>query len=222
MKPTDPPQRNMAAEHGGGHAYTPEEMHNEGVGHEGSDVNIRAILGFGAIVAAVTIACSIIVWGVFVFLEKQAVARDPRVTPLAKAPVEMPRTTAASPYFSKTDGPPLVTDEPSVLRTLRESENARIHQYGWIDEKGGVARLPIDQAKKLIAERGLPSRTGGTDDARLGTHAPAYGESTGGRTIPTGEPGPAQKQPAGEPGQGAPQLPKEPPQAPAATGRGGA
>ena len=221
MKPTDPHGRNMAADPGGAHVYTAEEMHNDGVGHEDSDVNVRAILGFGGIVAIVTIVCALIVWGGFVFLEKQAAGRDPRLSPLVRPAVQMPRTTAGSPVFSRSTTAPLVTDEPAVLQTLRATENKQLHEYGWVDERSGVTRLPIEQAKKLIGERGLPSRSSGTVDARLGTHAPAFGESTGGRTIPTGAPAAAAQAP-GEPGHGAPELPKEPPQAPAGAGRGGA
>jgi hypothetical protein len=211
----------MAAEHGGGHAYTADEMHNEGVAHEDRDVDVRAVLTFGGIVAVVTIVCGVVVWGGFVFLEKQAAARDPRLSPLVRPAVQMPRTTAESPIFSKSASAPLVTDESAVLRTLHASEDSRIHAYGWIDERSGVAHVPIDQAKKLLVERGLPSRSTGAVDPRLGTRAPAYGEATGGRTIPTGEPAAAAKQAPGETGQGAPEPPKEP-QAPAGTGRGGA
>ena len=28
--------------------------------------------------------------------------------------------------------------------------------YGWVDQPGGVARIPIEEAKKLLFERGLP------------------------------------------------------------------
>jgi len=28
--------------------------------------------------------------------------------------------------------------------------------YGWVDEKAGVVRIPIEQAKALLLRRGLP------------------------------------------------------------------
>ena len=56
-----------------------------------------------------------------------------------------------------------MTDEPAHLAQQRLLENTRLHQYGWVDEKTGVTRLPIDQAKKLLAERGLPARAAGSD-----------------------------------------------------------
>ena len=42
--------------------------------------------------------------------------------------------------------------------------------------------MPIDEAKKLIVQHGLPVRaSGAVEDAAIGTHAPAYGEASGGR-----------------------------------------
>jgi len=213
MKPTD-----GSPEHGGGHGHPTDEFHNQGVAHESTDVNIRAILSFGVIVVVVSIVCAVIVWGLFHLMVSQAAARDPKMSPLAMPGSVMPRTTAASPYFGNAPSPQLITNEPTVLRTLRQTEQTGLHAYGWVDQKAGVARVPIDQAKKLIAERGLPSRAAGAADPQLGTDAFAFGEANGGRTIPTGErPSAAPPQ---APGQPADQTPTAQP-AHAPSGRGG-
>ena len=34
---------------------------------------------------------------------------------------------------------------------------ADLKSYGWVDEKAGVERIPIDRAMQLIAQRGLPT-----------------------------------------------------------------
>ena len=70
MKPTDPPPPRGSARPGAAdpHHSSPEELHNEGVAHEHSDVDVRSILGFGAVVAVVTVVCALIVWGVFGFV----------------------------------------------------------------------------------------------------------------------------------------------------------
>jgi hypothetical protein len=214
MKPTSP--GHGAAHHG----HSPEELHNEGVAHETSDVNIRAILGFAGIVVVVTIVCGVLVWGFFDLLESQAAARDPKLSPLAMPATRMPRTTTGSPFFGGAPQPQLITSEPTVLRALRQTEQTQLHQYGWVDQKGGVARVPIDQAKKLIAERGLPSRPGGTDP-QLGTHAPAFGEASGGRSIPTEErPAAAPQAPQQDPAKSSPPARNDQP-AHAPSGRGG-
>jgi hypothetical protein len=129
--------------------------------------------------------------GLFWFFNKQAAANDPRVSPLAIPATQMPKTTTGSPYFGAAPQPQLLTNEPAALRQLRRSEDQQLYGYGWVDEKTGVARMPIDEAKKRILERGLPARAAGVDP-RLGTHAPAYGDSSSGRTITTPLPAPTE------------------------------
>ena len=197
-----------------------DELSNPGVAHETSDVNVRAILWFAAIVAITTIVCAVIVWGMFNLLESQAAGRDPKMSPLAMPAATMPRTTTASPFFGNGPSPQLMTDEPAHLAHQRLLEDTKLHQYGWVDEKTGVTRLPIDQAKKLLSERGLPARAAGSG-AWLGTHTQAYGEASGGRTIPSAEKPPAAAPPSGDAAPAtphAPETPKAP--APAAAGHG--
>jgi hypothetical protein len=140
----------------------------------------------------------------FNWFERQAAANDPPVSPLALPAPEVPKNTSQSPYFSSgVPGPPLLTNEPIALDKQRGNEQKRLHGYGWVDEKSGVAYMPIEEAKKLILQRGLPAREGEPVPPTLGTHLPAQGESSGGRVItgtvpePPAAPG---AQPAQEPG----------------------
>jgi hypothetical protein len=41
---------------------------------------------------------------------------------------------------------------PEELAQLRASQQAELHSYGWIDEAGGVARIPIERAMELTVE----------------------------------------------------------------------
>ena len=66
---------------------------------------------------------------------------------------------------------------------MREREQAALGGYGWVDQGAGVARISIDRAKQLMVERGLPVRAEAVTDTRLGTRAPASGESSAGRVI---------------------------------------
>jgi hypothetical protein len=43
-------------------------------------------------------------------------------------------------------------------RLIVEQENKRLTTYGWVDPKVGVVRIPVEEAMKLLAERGLPAR----------------------------------------------------------------
>lgn len=52
--------------------------------------------------------------------------------------------------------PHLQIDPHVDLTALRAAKDAQLSHYGWIDQSGGVVRLPIDRAMQLTAERGLP------------------------------------------------------------------
>ena len=168
------------------HHYTEEELHHLDVAHEESDVNVRAVLMFAVGLAVVTIVSAVAMWGLFSLFERQAAARDPQVSPLALPATEMPRTTTGSPFFGGAPQPQLLTNEPAALGLLHQSEAQRLDEYGWVDEPLKVARIPIDEAKKRLIERGVRTR-GGAIAPWAGTHAFAYGESSGGRGIPVGQ-----------------------------------
>lgn len=44
----------------------------------------------------------------------------------------------------------------------RERMDRLSSSYEWIDSAAGIVRLPIERAKQLVAERGLPAREGKT------------------------------------------------------------
>ncbi len=171
--------------HGDGitHHYTPEELHNEDVAHEHSDINIRAIVWSAIVLALVCIGSAILVYFVFNLFEREARNRDPKLSPLALPATQMPSTTNTTPEFGTAPEPRLLTSEPTNLWNVRQREQQVLHGYGWVDQGGGVTRIPIDKAKELLRDRGLPVRPEPVTDPRLGTHAPAYGESTSGRSI---------------------------------------
>ena len=130
-----------------GHHHTPEEMHNDDVAHEHSDINIPALIWSGVVLAAVVVVTAGLMLVLFNVLESQAKARDPKLSPLAMPATTMPPTTNASPFFGSAPDPKLMADEPSNLKGVRELEQQQLHGYGWVDEKGGVTRIPIDRGK---------------------------------------------------------------------------
>lgn len=164
MTPTDEPL--------GAHHYTDDEMHNEDVAHELTDANVRTVLAFGAGILATVAVSAILMYGYMRFLEHQAVSRDPHLSPYAQ--------TGGTPRGAR-----LLTDEPANLRKFRQEEQGKLQGYGWTNQTQGLAHVPIDEAIKLVVQHGLPTRAGASDDQTEGTHAPAYGEASGGRTIPT-------------------------------------
>lgn len=197
MTHTDPPPPKATAGQGptppspqaaGAHPHDPSLLHNDEVAHEHSDVNARTILMYAVGLLVVGLIVNVLMWVVFAILERQAAANDPQLSPLAAPATEMPRTTRESPFFGAASGPQLLTNEPAALLKQRSTEEERLHNYGWVNQKTGVAHMPIDEAKKRLLERGLPTREGDPLPPSLGTREPAMGEASGGRTVPNGRP----------------------------------
>jgi hypothetical protein len=171
-------------------AHPHGELHNPDTAHEAADIDLRAIVWFVILLAGVTLAVQGAMYGVFMVFDRMEAKSDQPVSPLA------------TPANQPPPDPRLQTTPWTDLKTLRANEFSYLHSYGWIDQQAGVARIPIDKAKALLLQKGLPVRPGPVD-ALEGTSVAATGESSGGRNLPaagpdnSGEPG-ASKKPGGE------------------------
>jgi hypothetical protein len=116
------------------------------VAHEHSDVNVRGILWFTAGLIAVGIVIHVAVALLFDAFERRAAAVDPAPAPLAQPAGQLPPS------------PRLQTRPVNDLKALRAEEEALLHGEGQAGEQPGVYRIPIDRAKQLVVERGVPVR----------------------------------------------------------------
>jgi hypothetical protein len=120
------------------------------VHHETTDVNFRAILAFGGGMIIVGAGISFLVWLLFGYFASREAQRVPAEYPLAISQGER-----------VPPEPRLQTAPREDLRDLRASEDAVLDNYGWVDKKAGIVRIPIDEAIRLTLERGLPTRQEG-------------------------------------------------------------
>jgi len=122
-------------------------MNPEPAHREKSDVDIRGIVVFviTLIVAGVVIHGA--VWVMYRYFERQA---------SQPAAVEFPLATSALRRLPPE--PRLQIDPRDDLSNMRQAEEQVLNSYSWVDRNGGIVRIPIDQAMKLIVERGLPTR----------------------------------------------------------------
>ena len=44
------------------------------------------------------------------------------------------------------------------LQELRAKQKALLEGYGWVNKEAGIARIPIEDAMRIVVERGLPAR----------------------------------------------------------------
>lgn len=158
------------------HPAHSDDLHNADVAHEHDDINVRAIIWFVAVLTGIALAINVSMWGMFRVLDHFERKGEPYVSPLTPAPAAGPEAWPE---------PRLQTRPWEDLGRFRADQQNRLQTYGWVDEKLGVARIPIAKAKEMLLQRGLPVRPELADEME-GTHVAATGESSGGRNLPGG------------------------------------
>ena len=113
-------------------------------GHETRDVSIRRLLGFGAALIVLIMAGLLASEGVLHYFE-----------------VHQPLGPPASPFENVRTLPPAPRLQVAPVEDLaryRAAQESTLNSYGWVDQKAGMVRIPIDRAMDLLLERGLPAR----------------------------------------------------------------
>jgi hypothetical protein len=119
------------------------------VHHETTDVNVRGVLLFGAGLFAAAAIVHLVIWVLFGYFNSREAIRGAREYPLAA--IERNRLPPE---------PRLQTNPREDLRDLRAHEDQVLTTYGWVDKNAGVVRIPIEEAMKIVVQKGLPVRQG--------------------------------------------------------------
>jgi len=112
-------------------------------GHELTDFKARNIGLFAAVLAITIVLVLLVSHWLFEFASVLQAEKQHPPSPLASTREPAP-------------GPRLQVDAPKDLEEMRGAENAMLNSYGWIDQKAGIVRIPVDRAIELLADRGLP------------------------------------------------------------------
>jgi len=123
--------------------------------HEQSDVSVKGIGVFLAILAGFAVILHFGLAGIDLILKKLTRNQDQQQSGL----VADPALARARPNFPE---PRLQVAPREDLETFRAREEAELNSYGWVDKTARIVRLPIERAMDLLVERGLPVR--GTND----------------------------------------------------------
>jgi hypothetical protein len=119
--------------------------------YTGGDLNLRG-LGWGAAIIVGGIACALLA-AALMLRERGPAANTP-----------------PQPFQGTT---PLLQPAPQPDRAAYFAEKHRLlDSYGWVDRQAGIARIPLDEAMKLVAARGMT------------VSRPAPAAATPGRTPP--------------------------------------
>jgi hypothetical protein len=120
---------------------------NPEVVHEESDVNVGAILRYGAGLLAVGLVVHLFLWGLLGLYERRHARTQTQVYPMAAGQQD------------RLPPEPRLQDTPQEdMNALRAKQNGLLKEYGWVNKEAGIARIPIEEAMRIVVERGLPSR----------------------------------------------------------------
>ena len=156
------------------HSKHNEHQRDTETGHESSTIQVGAITWF---IVVLTVAVVFIGWlmsavlNTFEGREKKA-ELESRPSPFAaersKLPPE-PRLQLApnsEEQIDRNDPPNIKTQHPlEEIKQLQSAWDKQLTSYGWVDEQGGIVRIPIEDAKRLLLQRGLPTRAAKKSDS---------------------------------------------------------
>lgn len=141
-----------------------EIKHDSSNGHgsfEHQDLQVAGIVYFLIGLLVITVLCLFGIRGLYEFLDRRDKAEQPPVNPLiTSAPGD---TLHIAPGYPQRvfPNPKLEEDERGQLNGILLNEEQILYSYGWVDQKAGTVRIPIERAMELIAQRGLPVRPEG-------------------------------------------------------------
>ncbi len=120
--------------------HTAETTH----GHAANSVSVRGLVIFASTLVILGIVVEVILDGVIKGLYRESKS----VHELAA-----PRFDDGSAEYP---APRLQANPAGEFTSFKEKELARLNGYGWVDEKKGIAHIPIDRAIEILAVKGLP------------------------------------------------------------------
>ena len=112
--------------------------------YEHTDIEPTIATKFAVWLTVATVLSAGIVYGTFWLFEGQEseASRAAQTFPLAAGQVREPQ------------GPRLQTQPFKDAYTLRETEREKLTTYGWVDQGAGIVRIPIEDALRMMSERG--------------------------------------------------------------------
>jgi hypothetical protein len=135
---------------------------NHDVRYEKEDINERSTFWFGFWILVVMVGVSFLVKPLYNLLVARGV-----------------ETQAPAAYAADTDPEALRPPAPRLqalpeveLAELRAQEDAILGSYAWVEKDRGVVRIPVEEAMRIVAERGMPTFSTPSDDAESEEEAP--------------------------------------------------
>ena len=128
------------------------------VSFEARDISISSVL-WSLVYLALTVFISLIICWYFFKFTTQYVASQEKPRPIIRqqmsAEDEQRMAMPAEPRLQGVPGHE--SDSQQDLRDKIASDTTANESYRWVDEKAGIAQIPVKEAMHIIAEKGLPA-----------------------------------------------------------------
>jgi hypothetical protein len=135
-------------------AHRGGEPVHDNVSFETSDVKARTIYSYLAVLGVAVILSYVVC--IFILRLTTGIAAQSD-TPPPPVREEMGKDYHTMPPEPRLQGVPGHTTDPQLdLRVKIEADSEANEKAGWIDENSGIAQIPVKDAMKIIAEKGLP------------------------------------------------------------------
>lgn len=130
---------------------------HDDVAFDPRDVGSGGILQFLVYLGLVLIVTLLVCWGVLRLTESRIARFEKAPTPVRQ---DVGKQYPPEPRLQGVPGDPNYhpTDPQQDLRDKLARDRAALEELHWVDEKAGIAQISIDEAMKMIVEKGLPFR----------------------------------------------------------------
>jgi hypothetical protein len=136
--------------------------------YEQEDVDVGALVRFAAAILVGAVIAGVALWFAVRVWMGQPLPAQIQIAPAAVTPPVAP-------------GPGLDAMPEANLQRVLERDRERLETYGWVDRDAGVVRIPVEEAMRLLVERGVPAREG--DAPSFGLEPAFRLDSSGGTTV---------------------------------------
>jgi hypothetical protein len=137
--------------------------------YEKTDADLKAVTKVGLGIAVLATVVSLALLPILYALKARQEREDPAPPPIAGFE---PGRQAPEP---RLQGQPFAD-----WNALKARQESLLTSYGWVDEPAGVARIPIEEAMKMVIQRGLPARPASGETASPSPAAPAVSPAPAG------------------------------------------
>jgi hypothetical protein len=140
--------------------YRDGDIVNPETRHEDSDVNVRALLWAVVIFIVFAVVTHLVLYLQFHAYAKHFRRDESQPLTMMARPSNVPPTPRLQPFPNKLvngqDLPPNTNTPMTDMAEMRAAEDEALSKPAWVDKQKGIVRLPIETAKQLVVQRGLP------------------------------------------------------------------